>query len=101
MEKKKSHKVVKQGLNESDHVGEPVSQFEKRSVLTDEEKAVRKSLQRISINARRKAYRKKLAVTIIRNGKILRVRSNRKVKSVGVVKKIEILVDINKPIRIK
>jgi hypothetical protein len=42
-----------------------------------------------------------LAVTIIRNGKILRVRSNRKVKSVGVVKKIEILVDINKPIRIK
>jgi hypothetical protein len=101
MEKKKSHKVVKQGQNESDHVDEPVFQFEKRSVLTDEEKAVRKSLQRISINARRKAYRKKSAVTIIRNGKILRVRSNRKVKSVGVVKKIQIEIDITKPVRLK
>jgi hypothetical protein len=66
-----------------------------------EEAAVRNSLGRISINARRKAYRKKSAVTIIRNGKILRIHSNRKVKSVGVVKKIEVEGDITKPIKIK
>ena len=100
-EKKKPHKVVKLARGGSNNVKEPQISLVKASVLTDEEKAVINSLQRISINARRKAYRKKSAVTIIRNGRILRVHSNRKVKSVGVVKKIEIAVDINKPIRIK
>ena len=101
MEKKKSHKVVKKEQGESGNVGEPVVPFMKSKVPTDEEKAVINSLWRISINARRKAYRKKSAVTIIRNGRILRVHSNRKARSVGVVKKIEITVDIKKPIRIK
>ena len=101
MEKKKTHKVVKKETGESDNVGEPVIQFMKSKVLTEEEKAVRNSLGRISINARRKAYRKKSAVTIIRNGKILRIHSNRKVKSVGVVKKIEVEGDLTKPIKIK
>jgi hypothetical protein len=100
-EKKKLHKVVKRVKGVSNNVSEPEISWVKTSKLTDEEKAVINSLRRISINARRKAYRKKSAVTIIRNGRILRVHSNRKVKSVGVVKKIEIAVDINKPIRIK
>jgi uncharacterized protein YnzC (UPF0291/DUF896 family) len=101
MEKKKIYKVLKQGGRKSDNVGEPLISLAKISKLTDEEKAVRNSLRRISINARRKAFRKKSAVTIIRNGKILKVHSNRRSKHVGTVKKIEILVDINKPIRIK
>lgn len=100
-EKKKPHKVVKRVRGGSDNVKEPQISWVKASMLTDEEKAVINSLRRISINARRKAYKRKSAVTIIRNGRILRVHSNRKVKSVGVVKKIEIAVDINKPIRIK
>jgi len=101
MEKKNIYKVVKKEPGESDNAGEPVIQFMKIKVLTEEEKAVRNSLGRISINARRKAYRKKSAVTIIRNGKILRIHSNRKVKSVGVVKKIEVQGDLTKPIKIK
>ena len=101
MEKKKAHKVVKKEQGESGNVGEPVVPFMKSKVPTEEENAVRNSLGRISINARRKAYRKKSAVTIIRNGKILRIHSNRKVKSVGIVKKIEIEGDITKPIKIK
>ena len=101
MEKKKSHKVINKEQGEPDNLGEPVVQFTRRKVLTEEEKAVRKSLGRISINARRKAYRRNSAVTIIRNGKILRIHSNRKVKSVGVVKKIEVEGDITKPIKIK
>ena len=100
-EKKKSHKLVKQGIGESYIVEEPQISLIKASKLTSEEKDVRNSLRRISINARRKAFRKKSVVTIIRNGKILRVHSNRKVKSVGIVKKIKIPLDINKPIRIK
>jgi hypothetical protein len=99
--KKKPLKVVKLAREESNNVKEPQISLVKASMLTDEEKAVINSLRRISINARRKAYKRKSAVTIIRNGRILRVHSNRKVKSVGVVKKIEIVVDINKPIRIK
>jgi hypothetical protein len=101
MEKKKSQKGIKKEQVESDNIGEPMIQFMKSKVLTEEEKAVRNSLGRISINARRKAYRKKSAVTIIRNGKILRIHSNRKVKSVGIVKKIEVEGDITKPIKIK
>ena len=101
MEKKKTYKVVKKSPDESDNAGEPVIQFMKSKVLTDEEEAVRNSLSRISINARRKAYRRKSAVTIIRNGKILRIHSNRKAKSVGIVKKIEVEGDISKPIKIK
>ena len=101
MEKKRTYKVVKKSTYESDNAGEPVIHFMKGKVLTDEEEAVRNSLSRISINARRKAYRKKSAVTIIRNGKILRIHSNRKAKSVGIVKKIEVEGDISKPIKIK
>jgi predicted ATP-grasp superfamily ATP-dependent carboligase len=101
MEKKKSQKVIEKANSETDNVGEPVIPFTGSKVLTEEEKAVRNSLGRISINARRKAYRKKSAVTIIRNGKILRIHSNRKVKSIGVVKKIEVEGDITKPIKIK
>ena len=101
MEKKKTYKVVKNKTSESVNAEEPIVQFMKIKVLTEEEAAVRNSLGRISINARRKAYRKKSAVTIIRNGKILRIHSNRKVKSVGVVKKIEVEGDITKPIKIK
>jgi len=101
MEKKKTYKIVKKDTSESDISGEPVTQFIISRVLTEEEKAVRNSLGRISINARRKAYRKKSAVTIIRNGKILKIHSNRKVKSVGVVKKIVVEGDITKPIKIK
>jgi hypothetical protein len=101
MEKKKTYKVVKKEPDEADNAGEPVIQFMDRRVLTEEEKAVRNSLGRISINARRKAYRKRSSVTIIRNGKILRIQSNRKAKSVGVVKKIVVEGDITKPIKIK
>jgi hypothetical protein len=101
MGKKKLHKVAKKEQDESDYLGEPVIPLARSKVLTEEEKAVRNSLGRISINARRKAYRKKSAVTIIRNGKILRIYSNRKVKSVGIVKKIEVEGDITKPIKIK
>ena len=101
MEKKKSRKVVSREQGETENLGEPVVQFTRSKVLTEEEEAVRKSLGRISINARRKAYRRNSAVTIIRNGKILRIHSNRKVKSVGVVKKIEVEGDITKPIKIK
>jgi hypothetical protein len=101
MEKKKTLKTRKQKKTDIDLTEEPHISLNLSAKLTEEEKAVLNSLRRISINARRKAYRKKSAVTIIRNGRILRVHSNRKVKSVGVVKKIEIVVDINKPIRIK
>jgi hypothetical protein len=101
MGKKKLHNEVEKVQAESNNVAEPVIPYAPGKVLTEEEKAVRNSLGRISINARRKAYRKKSAVTIIRNGKILRIHSNRKVKSVGVVKKIEIEGDITKPIKIK
>jgi hypothetical protein len=100
MEKKKTYKVVKKDPSDLDNVGEPVIQLMKGKELTLEEKAVRNSLNRISINARRRAYRRKSAVTIIRNGKILRVHSNRKVKSIGIVKKILIPIDISKPFRI-
>jgi hypothetical protein len=101
MEKKKSHKKVEKVKAESNNVAEPLIPYAPGKVLTEEEKAVRNSLGRISINARRKAYRKKSAVTIIRNGKILRIHSNRKVRSVGIVKKIAIVGDITKPIKIK
>jgi hypothetical protein len=101
MEKKKIQKGVKKGRSESNNVEEPQILLVKSSKLTIEEKAVKNSLRRISINARRRAYRKKSAVTIIKNGRILKIHSNRKVKSVGIVKNIAIEVDINKPIRIK
>ena len=100
MEKKKTYKVVKKEPSDLDNAGEPVIQLMKGKELTPEEKAVRNSLNRISINARRRAYRRKSAVTIIRNGNILRVHSNRKVKSIGIVKKIQIPIDISKPFRI-
>jgi len=40
MEKKKTYKVVKKSPDESDNAGEPVIQFMKSKVLTDEEEAV-------------------------------------------------------------
>jgi len=98
---KKLLKRTKTVIVEPGILEEPLIVLVKASELTTEEKAVRNSLNRISINARRKAYRKKSAVTIIRKGKILRVRSNRKVKFIGVVKKIRIPVDTSKPVRIK
>lgn len=66
-----------------------------------EENAVKSNLHKISINARRRAYRKNATVTIIRNGKIIVIHSNRKVKTIGAVKKVEVKVDINKPIKIR
>jgi len=77
---------------------EPNVSMKTSSSLTKEELAVRNSLQRISINARRKAFRKNSPVAIIKNGKILLVQHNRTIKSLGVVKKMPIEVDINKPI---
>jgi hypothetical protein len=101
MEKKKILKTGKHDKKDAGLVEEPNVTLILPSRLTDEEKAVRNSLRRISINARRKAYRKKSAVTIIRNGRILKVHSNRKIKPVGTVKKLSVDVDINKPIKIK
>lgn len=101
MEKKKIVKTSKHVKKDDGLVEEPNVTLIMSSKLTEEEKAVRNSLRRISINARRKAYRKKSAVTIIRNGRILKVHSNRKIKSVGIVKKLSLDVDINKPIKIK
>jgi len=101
MEKKKKLKTSKPDKKDVGLVEEPNETLILFSKLTDEEKAVRNSLRRISINARRKAYRKKSAVTIIRNGRILKVHSNRKTKPVGTVKKLTLNVDINKPIKIK
>lgn len=100
-ERKKSSTLMKKGTGGLVILEEPQILALRAAKLTDEEKAIRKSLRRIPINARRKAYRKNSAVTIIRNGKILRVRSNRKVRSIGVVKKIQVPVDISKPVWIK
>jgi hypothetical protein len=99
--RKKSFTVAKKETGEPFILEEPQILAIRDSKLTDEERAIRKSLQRIPINARRKAYKKNSAVTIIRNGMILRVRSNRKVKSIGVVKKNQIPIDISKPVKIK
>lgn len=101
MEKKRIIKTSKHNKKDVGLVEEPNVSLILSSKLTDEEKAVRNSLRRISINARRRAYRKKSAVTIIRNGRILKVHSNRKIKPVGTVKKLSVAVDINKPIKIK
>lgn len=101
MEKKKTLKTRKQKKNDTDLLEEPHVSLNLSAKLTEEEKAVSNSLSRISINARRKAFRKNSAVTIIRNGRILKVLSNRKVKAIGTVKKVPIEVDVNKPIKIK
>lgn len=101
MEKKKTLKIRKQKEKDTDLLKEPQVVFKLSSKLSAEEKAVSNSLHRISINARRKAFRKNSPVTIIRNGRILKVYSNRKVKQIGIVKKIDLDIDLNKPIKIK
>lgn len=69
--------------------------------ISNEEKAVLNEISRVSINARRRAYNNNASVTIIRNGKILRINSKRKEQVVGKVKKTPIKIDTTKPIRIK
>jgi len=100
-EKKKPYKKVKRVRDVPNTDKDPQLLLDNASELNDEEKAVINILSRISINARRRAYKRNSPVTIIRNGRILKVHSNRKVKSVGVVKKIKFMVDINKPIKIR
>jgi hypothetical protein len=94
-------KTRKRIKHNEDLLEEPLVKISLYVQYSEEEKAVSNSLPRISINARRKAFRKNSAVTIIRNGRILKVLSNRKVKAIGIVKKVPIEVDVNKPIKIK
>jgi hypothetical protein len=101
MEKKKTLKQRKQKNDDIFSAEEPVVQLNLPPNADEFELAISKSLRRISVNARRKAFRKNSAVTIIRNGKILKVHSNRKAISIGTVKKIPLAVDITKPIKIK
>ena len=98
--RKKSLRKTKNGSDGPAILEEPQILTIRTSNLT-EEKAVRSSLRRIPINARRKAFSNNSSVTIIRDGKILKVDFNRKVRTVGVVKKIQIPIDISKPVRIK
>src|SRR5258708_3087100 len=67
---------------------------------TKEEKAVAEKLHRISINARRKAYRKNAAVTIIRNGKIIKIYRNGKKKIIGTLRKVRLALNTGKSIKI-
>jgi hypothetical protein len=99
--RKKSLRKTKKGSDRPAILEEPQILTIRSSNLTEEEKAVRSSLRRIPINARRKAFSNNSAVTIIRDGKILRVHCNRKARKVGVVKKNQIPIDISKPVRIK
>lgn len=101
MIKKETLKNRKQKKIEIDSVEEPFIQFNLSANSDEVELAISRSLRRISVNARRKAFSKNSAVTIIRNGRILKVRSNRISRRIGVVKKITFALDINKPIIIK
>jgi len=101
IEKKETLKNRRNKNHDADSLEEPQIQLNLPPNSDEVELAISKSLQRISVNARRKAFRKNSAVTIIRNGRILKVHSNRKVKRIGIVKKIPFTVDINKPIIIK
>ena len=68
---------------------------------TNDEKAVRNKVARVSINARKRAFSKNASVTIIRNGKIIRIAADRKERVLREIPKKQIHVDINKIIRIK
>ena len=72
-----------------------------RSTDLKDENTVLKEIASVSVNARKRAYRKNASVTVIRNGKILRLKSKEKPKLVGVVKRTAIKVDTTKTIRIK
>jgi hypothetical protein len=101
MEKKKT---LKQRIQKNDDIYSAEEPFVKLNLpanADEVELAISRSLRRISVNARRKAFRKNSAITIIRNGRILKVHSNRKTISIGTIKKIPFEVDITKPIKIK
>lgn len=66
-----------------------------------DERRVLKEIASVSVNARKRAFRRNASVTVIRNGKILRIKSKEKPKVIGVVKRASIKVDTTKPIRIK
>jgi hypothetical protein len=68
---------------------------------TKEENAVKKKLHRVSINARRRAYRRKAAITIIRNGKIIKVYRSGKEKIIGTLRKVRLAFKPGKSIKIK
>ena len=67
----------------------------------DEENELLEKLHRVSINARRKAFRHNAPVTIIRNGKIIKIYLNKHERVLGIVTPVPLTVDIQKPIRIK
>ncbi|MBK9391233.1 MAG: hypothetical protein IPN68_13940 [Bacteroidetes bacterium] len=92
MEKKKIIKPSKQDKKDAGLVEEPNVTLILSSKLTDEEKAVRNSLRRISINARRRAYRKKSAVTIIRNGRILKFIQTGKLNLLAQLRNFQLLL---------
>jgi hypothetical protein len=69
--------------------------------LVQEDKVLISKLHRVSINARRRAKRRNAAVTVIRNGKIIKYLPGKKGKAIGDVKKYPINIDISKPLKIK
>ena len=73
----------------------------KTTAITKEERSVSNRIMRVAINARRRAYNNNASVTIIREGKIVRINPAGKEEVIGRVRRNLLNVDVHKPVRIK
>ena len=83
--------------------GIKVRQRVKSSVASDKkaEQVLESRIKKVSVNARRRAIYNNAPVTIIRNGKIIRISTGKKETVLGKVRKPRLTVDVTKALRIK
>ncbi|MBK5285042.1 MAG: hypothetical protein JJE25_06535 [Bacteroidia bacterium] len=95
------NRVMKKAGKRKMKGAKPVKRIKKQEELTEEERNLENQISRVSVNARRRAYSNNASVTVIRNGKIIRISAGKKERVIGKVHKTRITVDVTKPIRIK